>query len=137
MFDPKTTTVHERDEQLGRWRWPEEPDYVVYPDDCRLRVLRERDGTFFAWTRGDATRAVKDEGDTGGAVNAAYAYSEAHPEPMPWESAKPGEVWVLHLEGTPVPLVRSEKNWLNTLTGRPAVVEGRVGEGRRIWPEGD
>lgn len=69
-----------RDAELDRWRDPLSPDYVVYPiTGDRVRVFRERQGTFEDFAREDALvrsswlpRRV------------AYAYFEAHPV-QEWE----------------------------------------------------
>lgn len=83
---------YERDEELGRWRWPENPDYVVYPrGESGVHVLDESSGI-------GAARFIHRNGDPDNPTaeyKAAYAYFEAHPERKPWEAAKPGEVWLL------------------------------------------
>lgn len=68
----------ETDERLGRWRWPKNPDYVVYPCPVRtrVRVLRET-GT------GDLEWVDKGDGRSYEFVHAARAYFDAHPEPKP------------------------------------------------------
>ncbi|MBE7953592.1 hypothetical protein ILP86_04560 [Microbacterium sp. R1] len=95
---------HERDKELGRWRWPENPDYVVYsnPDEAFERmfgpnldlvILRDSDGMTKGYVR---------EEDQGGPpmdhridhILAARAYFEAHPERKPWEDATYKDVWV-------------------------------------------
>lgn len=133
---------HERDEELGRWRWPENPDYVVYPmPDGRARVLRDTDGMFFVWARSDSARTV-DREDAGGAVRAACAFFEAHPERKPWEDAKDGEIWEFTLgcskgqylaEGGRfflLPLrTPSEPGW------KPASFARDFEQGKRIWAE--
>ncbi|PPF38366.1 hypothetical protein [Pseudoclavibacter sp. AY1H1] len=99
--------LRECDEQLGRWRWPENPDYVVYPGPVdavfermfgpgvKSVVLRESDGMTKGYVR---------EEDLGGPsrwphVEAARAYFGAHPEPKPWVDAQLGELWELTIEG--------------------------------------
>ena len=91
----------ERDEELGRWRDPENTDIVVYAlsmvdgEDRCIRLLNELSGaTWLDWGRvalpGPASR-----------------YFEAHPdeEPhKPWHDAKVGEYWLVTLEGAgPIP----------------------------------
>lgn len=93
----------ERDEELNRWRWSENPDYVVYPLGCGVKILREKDASKFFWTRSDAVHFVAVADETGDAVRAAVAYFEAHPEPKPWHDAKPGEVWEILLRGQFLP----------------------------------
>jgi hypothetical protein len=80
----------EEDERLGRWRWPENPDYVVYGDDIDCDVLYEPGGGVSHWTRAES-RDGADRYPSG----AAKAFFDTHPEPKPWHDAKPGEVWVL------------------------------------------
>ncbi len=46
----------ERDEELGRWRWPDDPDFVVYAEDDGVHnVVNEKEhpttGTPYAWVR--------------------------------------------------------------------------------------
>lgn len=127
----------EADERLGRWRWPENPDYVVYPCSVRtrVRVLQETGVGDLEWV---------DEGDGRSYefVHAARAYFDAHPEPKPWHDAKPGEVWLLTSNGglyIDEPAIfdgrqfvfcsRVERNTIDTATA-----DG-IREARRIWPE--
>lgn len=85
----------ERDHLLGRWRWPDDPRFVVYQVDTPI-------GT------GRIVRVVDESTGEGEYLNeksfdsqhfgihfqpAVRAYFEAHPEPKPWHDAKPGEVW--------------------------------------------
>ncbi|KUF05548.1 hypothetical protein [Leucobacter sp. G161] len=129
--------LHERDKELGRWRWPENRAFVVYPQpDGTVTVLDEviGDGLFTCYGR------ATDEQTTEGA--AALAYFAAHPEPRPWHDAKPGEVWVLRVrdepEGRPYTVgdtgftgedIRGEY-W-----GAIPVESNVFTAGRRIWPE--
>lgn len=89
---------HERDEQLGRWRWPENPNYVVYPCDEFVRVMNEKEAEAIAVLGPDDDRqpAQSEFDEFRVAVN---AYFDAHPQLMPWHDAKPGEVWVLKVDG--------------------------------------
>lgn len=84
----------EEDERLGRWRWPENPDYVVYPDGTSRRVVREPDGQSMSVSLHDR-KVMTTYLDS--YVGAARAFDSAHPEPKPWHDAKPGEVWVLRI----------------------------------------
>lgn len=80
----------ENDERLGRWRWPENPDYVVYArGTAGVHVLDESSGI-------GAARYIHRNGDPCNPTaeyQAAYAYFAAHPESKPWLDAKPGEIW--------------------------------------------
>jgi hypothetical protein len=126
----------ERDAELGRWRWSEHPEYVVYrvpehdDDDGRsVRIMRETDGfCCSAWERlGDGDIEF---------FHAARAYFDAHPVPRPWENAKPGEVWVLTgAGGVEQPWRRDNGFWLSCTTGARKYDAERATSGRRIWPE--
>ncbi|MGW9587463.1 hypothetical protein [Microbacterium sp. NPDC055455] len=87
----------EEDERLGRWRWPENPDYVVYPDESGktevVEVLCESTGMSLSSTRtGNAPHRDAH-------ADAARAYFDAHPEPKPWHEAQIDEVWLLTIDG--------------------------------------
>lgn len=144
----------ERDDQLGRWRWSENPDYVVYDDpvdihrglfgsDIDIVIVCESDGVAKGYCRAD---------DAGGEpaywrvefILAARAYFDAHPAPKPWHDAKPGEFWLINLHGQER-VVRVDKPMYDD---RPAVfmpvdrmgqtwvvIDGpHVTAGRRLWP---
>lgn len=81
---------HERDEKLGRWRWPENPDYVVKEAMGNAFIYNEKSGVLSRWSRFDV-----ESGRDGYGMYAARAYFAAHPESKPWHDAKPGEVWVV------------------------------------------
>ena len=87
----------EEDKKLGRWRWPENPDYVVYPaGNPNVAVVRREsqwEQTMFSF------ESATGESDK---HRAARAYFEAHSEPKPWEEAKNGELWMLTLDGEEV-----------------------------------
>lgn len=145
---------HERDEELGRWRWPENPDYVVYPklelqarDNTRgVTVLTERvPRTYTVWEDNVAILygTSSDEVARKGAREAARAYFEAHPESKPWHDAKAGEVWVLTIDGEDVPLrtiydgrnVRFFPLDDNSDAITYGVRSSGITDGRKIWPE--
>jgi hypothetical protein len=132
---------HERDIELGRWRSKERPTYVAYRTENGVTVVDEFDGDA-AWVSHEGTgQSLFDE--------VAREFFAAHPEPKPWESAKPGEVWWLRVEGTdreyatimgrakfPHPvdhLYFMPTNDANApkLGVKATVISG----GRRIWPE--
>lgn len=119
--------LRERDQELGRWRWPENPEFVVYPKEHDLYpVVHEPTGTI-----------GKRSGCTGGdtANRAAAAFIAAHPLPKPWHGAKPGEVWALTVDGKETAfklhgdLFRTGALWDIEQTDR------HITAGRRIWPE--
>jgi len=64
-------------------------------------------------------------------------------EPKPWHDAKPGEVWVLSIEGRPEGPYTIWDNGLGEMCayvgdahGWP-VTDPAITAGRRIWPEAD
>lgn len=78
---------HERDEELGRWRWPENPHYVAYPMGVdKVRIIDERTGREHVFDR--------QRNDAWAMEDAAFAYFEAHPLRKPWEAATYKDVWV-------------------------------------------
>lgn len=129
---------HERDEELGRWRWPENPDYVVYPDyDGHVSTLHEITGI----ERGSYSRdGVTGANDNATSVLAARAYFAAHPISKPWHDAKPGEVWLLTLAGgDEQPSVVFDFDGVAHFS-IPGIEDfsinyGRITAGRRIFPE--
>lgn len=128
---------HERDEELGRWRWPENPDYVVYARATGLLALNEQTGN----SKFHDIRVNRITGRKGGSVldQALTAYFEAHHEPKPWHDAKPGEVWALSVEGEEIACIVTPSGpdfepvahpvWATVARG-----SDRITSGRRIWP---
>jgi hypothetical protein len=137
----------EGDERLGRWRWPENPDYVVYPDVDGYgvhNVVSESDGVSLMATR----KGIHAHKDTH--ADAARAYFAAHPEPKPWHNAKPGEVWVVTIDGHARPHYVQDNRGdtvggvafvaINPTHGQPGHVginAPAVTDARRVYPEGD
>lgn len=130
---------HEEDERLGRWRWSENPDYVVRPLDTHIvRVVKERDDHRWEFSR----RQCVHPSDLAAHL-AAAAYFAAHPEPRSWHSAQLGEAWELVIDGeTCAALAREntgsfEGDVVFQVAGRgPFGVTGTaITAGRRIWPE--
>lgn len=133
----------EEDERLGRWRWPENPDYVVYPRTEDVLVLFEMNGEGgVLYRRGDPVHDFEGQ--------AARAYFDAHPQPQPWHDAKPGETWRLTVtDRQPEDLdltfnVIGVEGVVGARFARPQVsgeqMEYRIDSpaivaGRRIWPE--
>lgn len=117
---------HERDAELGRWRWPENPDYVVYQADSgRVRVLRESDGKSGVWSR-----AQKNDGWM--FAQPAIAYFDAHPETKPWHDAQEGEVWVITVRGEEYPAIFQADAFRD---GGGSWAMEDITAGRRIYPE--
>ncbi|QYF98494.1 hypothetical protein [Microbacterium sp. PAMC21962] len=120
----------ENDDRLGRWRWREDPDYVVYPLVTGLvAVVEEKNGTSGTFSRIEHTNS--------GHGDAARAYFLAHPDPKPWDEAKPGEVWVFTLRDAPelshAAVLDDCATWTWTDGGQVDLTT--ITSGRRIWPE--
>jgi hypothetical protein len=81
----------EADNRSGRWRWPENPDLVVYPSDNPryVRVLHEPTGQMMSYERDEYPD------HTTGFSGAGNAYFAAHSKSKAWHEAKPGEVWTI------------------------------------------
>lgn len=89
-----------RDADLGRWRYPLEPDYVVYLDAGTIYVLRESGGGEVGIRTFDASKRDKSRRAPNAYHAAAAAYLDAHPERKPWHNAVHGEFWrVVHTGG--------------------------------------
>ena len=139
---------HLEDERLGRWRWPENPDYVVYPlgldatDRRYAAALHEPSGITGRWQEGQY-RTVPPTEATDLGILAVAAYFDAHPEPKPWHAAKPGEVWAVtktiadEEHACRVARVNDEIMFEPTIrpTFRFAVTSTVIASARRIWPE--
>lgn len=124
----------ERDQELGRWRDPAYPDYVANPlEQDEVRVTHEPTGTSSDLTRKQLQGAVY--GGVQEWHRCARAYFDAHPEKKPWHDAKPGEVWVLTVDGKEGAfklhggLFRTGNLYDIEQTDR------HITAGRRIWPE--
>ncbi|MEV8023697.1 hypothetical protein [Microbacterium sp. NPDC080220] len=123
----------EEDARLGRWRWPENPDYVVYPDGTSRRVVRESDGASLNVSLHDR-EVMTTYLDS--YVGAARAYDEFHPEPKPWHDAKPGEVWVIvtrNVGEERAVQVHGDQFHYNDGYEFPLTYDA-IESGRRIWP---
>jgi hypothetical protein len=128
---------HERDTELGRWRWTEDQNYVVYktedyPD--AVKVFNERTPFSLQFERGRYSNIFPRESA------AARAYFDAHPVPKPWHDAKPGEVWVLTVDGEEFAWGAGTGGWsgrfIMAADGSEIPLDNEsVTAGRRIWPE--
>ena len=125
----------ERDEQLGRWRDPENPDCICYPvagDPDDIWVVYEGSGLAYMRERNQAFYAGNKFSEV------ARRYFAAHPEPKPWEEAKAGEVWILTRYGAEEPFFVTGGEFTSTdLAVATDLDDPRITDGRRIWPEGE
>lgn len=67
----------EEDKRLGRWRYPAEPELLVYPDGEGVFVVYEGSYEIDPWTR---EQAMTWDGESA-SKRAALAYFDAHPQP--------------------------------------------------------
>lgn len=128
--------LHERDKELGRWRSKKNPNWTAAVDLGAVH-FRNDDGihSFSVDLRGrDYSRWVVELREV------AKEYFAAHPEPKPWDSAEPGEVWEL----TYLPLGEPKKTrpFGVDSSGKFRTTQGvridpfpEIVDGRRIWPE--
>lgn len=122
----------ENDDRLGRWRWPENPDYVVYPRSEDVLVLFEMNGEGgVLYRRGDPVHDFEGQ--------AARAYFDAHPEPKPWDTAVPGEYWAFQFSNWDVEVLckRTDGGWKHEGKKRRPLDRyfGEPVSARRVWPE--
>lgn len=136
----------ERDAELGRWRWPENPDYVVYPSPAgyMVTVLKEPNGNSGQFDREQFSGMMAGfETSDPGYSRAAHAYFEAHPERKPWEDAKHGEVWLVSIDDAPETPMTVEHEafdfprFIEPIEGMSYGPKAGITAARRIWPEGD
>ena len=127
---------HERDAELGRWRWPESTSVVVYEESPDvLRIFEEEGGTGWVYVRG-----VFNAGIPAPVADAGEAYFAAHHVSKEWHDAKPGEVWALTYGGQETAHVWTDR-WAgqgNAFVSDRAIVEAEdpdITAARRIWPE--
>jgi hypothetical protein len=135
----------EEDERLGRWRWPENPEFVVYPGSLSMReaqVVSEEKGCWGQWSEAEARRdAGRDR-----LAAAAVAYFDAHPAPV-WHGAKPGEAWVVTYTTGPtfdeVALLVADFSAEGRVFADAdekvtlPIIDPQITSARRIYPEGD
>lgn len=129
--------LHERDTELGRWRDPDSPYIVVYApnEEGKVRVVDEHAG--WGWEVSPESKAYSTS-TLFNVVKAGHHYFEAHPEPKPWQDAKPGEVWVITTSN-----VGDEVAVLVTGAGRFRYSDGvlmsltseQITDARRVFPE--
>lgn len=137
VMDAEEFFQAKRDRELGRWRYPLNPDYVAYPrepfpgESRRVRVIRESNGDFVDTV----------EGSTLGGLfkDAARAFFEAHPVAKPWHEAEHGEVWeVTHTGGVDLCRVTGLGVFVQ-VSGSGALVsmpltDPSITAARRVWP---
>lgn len=127
---------HERDEELGRWRSSIHPSWTAVEDGRVYRFTNDDGKRGFDVHKED--RSYK--GWLGELREVAKEFLGAHPASNPWHDAKPGEVWVLTVDGETYCWGVGDGPDLgrfiyaggtsNIPLGHPSITKGR-----RIWPE--
>lgn len=144
----------EKDDRFDRWRWPANPEYVVYAwtaDPARtargVTVLSESiPRGYTVWEDNIDTLYGTSENEEARVLarKAARAWFDAHPEPKPaWHDAKPGEVWVITTRNVGdevavrVALVNEVLifEYITSPTTHLSITSDRIESGRRLWPE--
>lgn len=130
----------ERDREIGRYRWDEDRDFLIYKhSDSGVRVLDESTGETTIFSRNSATGMSKKH-------RAARAYFETFPEPKPWHSALPGEVWDVDVErgGIRAVTVHSKDYAVPVVAFRDAFGDDEyifddpsIRDARRVYPGGE
>jgi hypothetical protein len=143
----------EEDERLGRWRWPQNPEWLVkYIGDHTVVVVNEKNFWVHVGKQGEFNhfhfRDARSHGDNlsdkaAAYKRAAWAFFAAHPDlcPQPWHDAQPGDVWVLDTRSD---LGTDRRAWI--ISDRPeafwSMGQGymlarstSIIDGKRIWPE--
>lgn len=123
---------HERDQELGRWRWSGDQKWVVYKGVSYLVINEERGTATYLPLAG-----WSDAGTDPAHRAVLAAYEAAHPEPKPWHDAKPGEVWLLTVAHEEIPVLKDEDDFYSTKSGNRVIRynSDEITSGRRIWPE--
>jgi len=141
-MDAEEWAQAKRDAELGRWRCPEDPDWVAQEgnrDAAGRRTVHLFDEcTFeFHWLN---DRVVERGAGELPKHRVARAFFEAHPERKPWQAAKPGEVWILSTAdgenaAYSVMTVREAGVVFESDEGRYSLDDADIEGARRIWPE--
>ena len=128
----------ERDIELGRWRFPDAPRFVVYPlpavsgHDRGLRVVDESDGT--SVYIGENANRPFDQWQ-----KIAAAYLEAHPYEKPWrDESLIGDVWEITVKGVErAAILGNNGDWLlgdgHTIATNAGRDENIITAGRLIY----
>ena len=129
----------ERDQELGWWRDPEEPDWVVRPHEYyndTVVVYNERTRS----TSFPHRSATETSSGNCISIRVAKRYFAAHPDEethKPWHDAKVGEIWEIGLlELGPSACLVTEGDFVEiSKRFEVAIGSSLIESGRRIWPE--
>lgn len=134
VFDAEEFFQAKRDAELGRWRWTENPHYVVYPSGHggQVAVVDESNGERRHYSRSLCATTAPPSLD--GIHAAAHAFFEAHPERKPWVAAKTGEGWAVTLGGEErLATVQDTYFWIGSEAY--SVTDPEIADARKVWPE--
>ena len=122
---------HKKDEELGRWRDTEKPEFVCYPyeDPQWVTVIDEKFGSHYAYNRSEIRKSAESAPRM-----VAARYFAAHPPVNPWEEAKEGEVWVITHEGVEGPAIVSDDEHFESPDYVSGIYNKAITAGYRIWP---
>lgn len=133
---------HESDEEIGRWRWSENPEWVAIEgerqDHGRTVVLVNERTLERYWLNDRVMDAAPDASID---KRAARAYFDARPERKPWMEAQLGDVWVISVEGEENIVVHAVAALFGavefaTVGGKRVNMNNSDFTGfRKIWPE--
>lgn len=133
VFDAEEFFQAKRDAELGRWRDPLNPDYVVSrwgdaPEE--IRVFHEPTARYEDFTR---DKAVLSDWIPS---SVAFRYFAEHPK-KPWHDAEPGDVWVLTVRGFTLAWVADGDGDFQHLVDPESIsaTDPEIMDGRKIWPE--
>ena len=123
-----------RDDDLGRWRSKDHPEYVIYPHGDFVWVLNEVNPGLVNYPSRPR--------DTNESPYAAVAreYFDSIEPPKPWLAAKPGEVWELTSRGSTEAWIVERKDNRYCFFGDGFYMpldNSIITAGRRIYPEAD
>ena len=124
----------ERDEELGRWRDPENPNMVCYPRPALDNLHGRR-----VWLLDEHSGEVWLDWEHTASPGPARRYFDAHPgeDPhKPWHDAKAGEYWAVTVNGERK-LAYGGPQGLYSVEDWMVFPNSDITAGRRIWPEGE
>ena len=142
----------ERDQELGRWRDPEDPNMVVNLEESMAAIYVRDEVTntsyVFYGKAGVEKILAHPRNYTASFVRfaeTALRYYKAHEPDPEWWSAKPGEVWVVEVarethvvervcQAIPSGKFLPIQEWGHQPSSFP-VDDPRIAAARRIWPE--
>lgn len=139
MIALREYAIAEEDKRLGRWRWPENPDYIIYRRDRTATFADKRRARVVNESNGDFMDTVEGSGLTGVFKDAARAYFDAHPEPKPWHEAVTGDVWELTTVNGEAAYVATGDRFIHVerLLFALDKNEPTITAGRCVWRAGD